>query len=247
VTDYLAGLVARGLGRAPGPALEPRFAPEIVSVSQQPAAPAPVEPAPSAVGEVVEEHVAARAPRSAPVEPFHADLRPVGEARPDPPRVEAARGRRPRAADPAPLREAAPKAETAAAQPVVAPRAPAAVSPSRAVPEPAAAHARRPERQQIVDFGAAPASPPPPADEKPLARPLVELLPREPAERPAIPAAPAPAARHVEVRIGRVEVRAPRAPEPSQPVEQAPVLRETPADPFVGLAVARRYVDRAWR
>jgi hypothetical protein len=241
MTDYLAGLVARGLGRAPGPALEPRLAPEIVSALPQEAAPAPREPPPPAVGGVVEERVPA--PRPALVEPFRSDPPPVGEARPDQPRVDAPRRRD--GSEPAAAPEAGPKAETAAEPPVAAPRGPAAPSRSHAVT--ASAPARRPEWLQIVHVAGAAASLSLPPEERPLARPLVELLPREPAERPAIPAAPAPASPHIEVRIGRVEVRAPRAPEPWRPVEQAPALRETPVDPFVGLAVARRYVDRAWR
>jgi len=244
VTGYLAGLVGRGLGRAPGPALEPRLTPEIASVSWQPQAPAPVEPAPATVGEVVEERVATKAPRPAFSEPLGADPPPVGDERPSPPRVEAPRGRRqPRSAEPAPPREGAPtavQAEVPAASGGGEPQGASAAASS------AAANPRRPEREQIVQVRAAPASRPPTAEDGHVARPLVELLPRAPAERPAIPAKAASAQPHVEVRIGRVEVRAPRAPEPWRPVEPAP-LRETPADPFVGLAAARRYIDRAWR
>jgi hypothetical protein len=78
-----------------------------------------------------------------------------------------------------------------------------------------------------------------------VTRPLVEMRPREPAAH--FPIAPAPAAPRVEVRIGRVEIRSPRAPEPWRPVEPVPVERPAPPDPFAGLAAARRYVDRARR
>ena len=244
MTGYLAGLVARGLGRTPGPALEPRLGPEILSDSRQPPAP-PLKPAPVTVGEVVEERAAV--PQHARVELFRVDPASVNEARPDPPRFEAPRtGRRSRAAEPAPPRKGAQQAEPAAAQPASAPRAPEG-SPSPAVTVQAAELAGRPERQQIVHVAAAPVFTPPPVEERHLARPLVQLLPREAAEPSPLPAPSAPAASHVEVRIGRVEVRAPRAPEPWRPAEPASVLREAPADPFARLAAARRYVDRAWR
>jgi hypothetical protein len=91
VTDYVAGLVARGLGRTPGPVLEPRLGPEVLADSPEPRASARVEPAPATVGEIVETRVAALR---------HA---PVNDPRPDPPRVEAPRaGRRRRAAELAP-------------------------------------------------------------------------------------------------------------------------------------------------
>lgn len=65
-----------------------------------------------------------------------------------------------------------------------------------------------------------------------------------------LPVAGAPAgtperSTRIEVRIGRVEVRAPQQPEaPSEPV--AAESAEPAVSPFADLVAARRYVDRRW-
>jgi hypothetical protein len=88
------------------------------------------------------------------------------------------------------------------------------------------------------------------AQAEPLAATPVELRLRPPAA-PPVPASPAARAAAqsqaptIEVRIGRVEVRAPHPPElPGWSVAAPP---PTPAEPaFARMAAARRYLDRGW-
>ena len=110
---------------------------------------------------------------------------------------------------------------------------------------------------------APPHSPAAPGAQGPIVRPAsaevvaaspVELKPRSlaPAPVPASPAARAAAqaeAPTVEVRIGKVEVRAPRSPNLRgwSSSGTAPAAPSVPAEPpFARMAAARRYLDRSW-
>lgn len=114
----------------------------------------------------------------------------------------------------------------------------------------------RPASPRAPEAGAEPPGPrapeaTPPADALrattlavPRERPTPRTAPQpRPAERPRITGPPAtpPAEPPVEIRIGRIEVRAPGAPEPPPAPPPRPVERG-----FGDLALARRGLERRW-
>ena len=257
MTDFLAGLVSRGQGRALGPALTPRLAPQIVgSVWQRPALPsvdsapsrgddAEREPPPpeSARREVVtggpalaEQTVSEPSPPPAVEQgPVTEAVTSVSRARPaEPPavkKVDAAR-------EPAAIEVTAARSRLSVpARPPSSPTArPLAAELPAALPEAAGRTTR------------AVAAPPPEPATAAQTRRHVQLRTHEPLPAPPVATRPAREASHrVEVRIGRLEVRPLRAPEPIRSIETAPARGATAGNPFADLAAARRYVDRAWR
>jgi hypothetical protein len=141
--------------------------------------------------------------------------------------------------------ETRPRSAPPGAQVAAEPRS--APTESTAQPPIEAAAAREP-----LSPAEAPAAPRPTAET--VTRRLVELLPRPAVEpqptstgpsREAAPTARQEPETHVEVRIGRIEVRRPRSPEPARPPAAAAVPPRAD-DPFAALAAARRYVDRTW-
>jgi hypothetical protein len=270
VTDYLGALVARGIGRVPGPVLSPRLAPEIVAArGWQARALPPVEPVSEAAVVVPERHEPARSVHPSSREISFAESSPAVRQLPrDRRRAEAPPGRRRTpSAEPPPARgDAAPEtiapridqatahSEARAGDAGVEPSpAPATATPSRPVAEPVTARPTVPEHDaappRVAPTPVRDAEPllPEQTAEPPAPRPRVALLPREPENRPDVPTAAVSTTPRVEVRIGRVEVRAPRAPERWRPVDAAPVHVQPAPDPFAGFAAARRYVDRTWR
>jgi hypothetical protein len=229
LSQFLANVARRGAGIAP---------------SVVPARPRARGARPPAAAEVHEPASAAPAPRS------EAERDP-GTETPSPPPIAAvprssAEREPPPALDPPPSADA-PEPQRRALRNRPEPASPAPSQPER--PEavaPAASSARTNSPPQHVVAAtphrsirrAAPQKPEAPAVPAPARVP-------QPAARPALrhAAAPEPTPdpeRPVEVRIGRVEVKAKASGGPQEPARLQP-------KGFESLALARRYVDRAWR
>jgi hypothetical protein len=221
VTGYLARLVERAVG-LPSTALGPRLGPVF-----PPATAAPPQELPA-------EETAMRDPGRADVSALPAAAPPPG--RPSPPAAPPGAETMPvpagRALLGAPVPPEPPRRPALDVPPADMPagRDPAPAAPPATAPAPAARAARAslnpvPERRVPALVGPRP-DPPAPAGDG-AAAPALERSPR------------------IEVRIGRVEVRAPHPPE-AAPERVAVAGAQPPAAPFADLAAARRYVDRRW-
>lgn len=195
-------------------------------------------------------------PSTVPVVEPELDQRTLVELTPASPRIATARAddSEPPAQPPSPERRPAPDAQgptprRAAAERIVSPAARPTVQATHPT-EPELESRKRPQQPQPpapVATNEAPAMP-----EAPPLSPTPQLLPRRVPPAPLSTAAPtangrAPTTPQVEVRIGRVEVRAPRAPESARWDAPAPALPSSSERPFASLAAARRYIDRSWR
>ena len=244
MTGFVHGLVARGMGAAPAPAAQPRRVPQFPL--PEPAArpePRPERPAAHTRAETVPDRraepkpsrpaapVAAPAPttpRRRTIVAPRSEVRSMVRVEPSPPPAPGVPDeRRASPAPPEPDLRGAPVAE-----PVVAVR----VSPptrKAEVPGPA-----RPDVQPTAVPDAQHTEP-----RAPTVRAAVDA--RRPADPPLpLHSAPVGAEPRVRVRIGRVEVRRPRPPEPITRLERASAPMPAVPRGFAELAAARRYVDR---